>query len=279
MRARRVGALVGVMVGLGADVVAGAVLFVALLVIGPSAAAGIPSAIVLAVVTCITGGMSGWLAGPWGWSDPNRLSNTIVIIRMAVLAAVIGALLCGSALAIGMAPLGATSAVDALLRLVFFGPLFAIWGIVLFGLPVLPITATAAGAWIVGMSSLKGRLDVPERPSPPRPAHPFLVGLVLGAVDGFLGFEFPVLAFVLVQVAGILFAWYGVGLRGVGGLLTGAGALWIVVLVRAAFACGRLDAQATGGCWSLDLTPYVLGAGLALATGLFLGSVGRGRVG
>ena len=104
----------------------------------------------------------------------------------------------------------------------------------------------------------------------------WLLGLVLGALDGFLGFEFPMLGLVLAGVAATLFVANRRGLAGIGGLLLAAGTIWAVVLVNSALSCAAFDAAPNQECHMAgDITPFVVGAGVAAAVGLGLSVLAR----
>lgn len=103
-----------------------------------------------------------------------------------------------------------------------------------------------------------------------RPRTAWLLGLVLGALDGFLGFEFPSLALVLFLLGAILLARDASRAAGLGGLLLGPGGLWIAVLLRAQASCAAFNASPDQGCVMPDLTPYLTAAAVATLLGLGL---------
>jgi len=160
VNARRVGALVGAGVGLGADLLALAVLAVAMVLLQLDGPGVTPVALVIGVVTMLTGAIVGWLAGPSGWSDPSRLSNRALIARMAIAADLLGGWLAGVAFAVGtfLAALPRPPFEIVLIPFIV-GTVYAIYGIAIFGVPVLPITATAAATWIHVMDRLRDRFD------------------------------------------------------------------------------------------------------------------------
>lgn len=102
------------------------------------------------------------------------------------------------------------------------------------------------------------------------PRTAWLLGLVLGALDGFLGFEFPSLALGLFAIAAILLARDASRAAGLGGLLLGAGGLWVVVLLRAQASCAAFSAGPNQECVMSDITPFLSAAAVAALLGLGL---------
>jgi hypothetical protein len=93
-----------------------------------------------------------------------------------------------------------------------------------------------------------------------RAGRGWIAGLVVGVAGGFLALEFPTLGWLAAAI---------------GGLLTGIGACWLVLLGRVAITC-----QATGdelGCHAPGIEPWLaVGAGV-LAIGLALTIVAFAR--
>ncbi len=111
------------------------------------------------------------------------------------------------------------------------------------------------------------------------PLTAWLLGLLLGTLDGVLGFEFPSLALGLFAVAAILLMRDTSRVAGLGGLLLGAGGLWAFVLLRGQASCAAFNAVPDQGCVAPDVTSFVLVATIAalVGIGLTLGSARRGR--
>jgi hypothetical protein len=111
------------------------------------------------------------------------------------------------------------------------------------------------------------------------PLTAWLLGLLLGALDGFLGFEFPSLALGLFAVAAVLLVRDSSRAAGLGGLLLGAGGLWTFVLLRAQASCAAFNSIPNQGCVETDITPFVLLATIAalVGIGLTLGAARRSR--
>ena len=102
------------------------------------------------------------------------------------------------------------------------------------------------------------------------PRTAWLLGLLLGVLDGFLGFEFPPLALGLLAVATIVLSRDASRAAGIGGLLLGAGGLWIAVLLHAQASCTDFNAGPGQECVMPDVTPYLGAAAVAALVGLAL---------
>jgi hypothetical protein len=103
----------------------------------------------------------------------------------------------------------------------------------------------------------------------------WIPGFVVGVAAGFATLEFPTLGWLLVIVFGILAAILGPRIAAIGGLLTGLGSIWLVLLGHVAISC-----QATGnelGCHAPDITPWLIAGGAMLAGGVALTLVAGGR--
>jgi len=91
-------------------------------------------------------------------------------------------------------------------------------------------------------------------------------GFVVGVAAGIAALEFPTVGWLVVIVFVILAAVIGPRTAAIGGLLTGLGAILLVLLGRVAIAC-----QATGdelGCHAPGMEPWLIGGGAMLATGV-----------
>jgi len=145
-------------VGLAADLLALGVLALAMVLLQCDWPSVKGVALMIGVATMLTGATVGWLAGPSGWSDPARLSNRALIARMAITADLLGGWLAGVAFAVGtlLAALPRSPFEIALIPFLI-GTVYAIYGIAIFGVPVLPITASAAATWIHLMDRLRDR--------------------------------------------------------------------------------------------------------------------------
>lgn len=105
-------------------------------------------------------------------------------------------------------------------------------------------------------------------PTPPRTA--WLAGVVLGVLDGFLLFEFPLLGLVLTLIAALLLGRERPRSAGIGGLLVGIGGCWTFFLTRAKLACLAFDAAPNQGCEMPTVEGYLVAAGLVLLVGIGL---------
>ena len=91
-------------------------------------------------------------------------------------------------------------------------------------------------------------------------------GFVVGLSAGFATLELPTVGWLLVIVFVILAAIIGPRTAAIGGLLTGLGGIWLVMLGRVAIAC-----QATGselGCHAPGIEPWLIAGAAMLATGV-----------
>jgi hypothetical protein len=96
----------------------------------------------------------------------------------------------------------------------------------------------------------------------------WLSGLAVGATAGFATLEIPSLGWLLIVAFAVPAAVVGLRLASIGGLLTGLGGVWIVLLGRVALTC-----TATGdelGCQSPGIESWLAVGGAMLATGLVL---------
>jgi hypothetical protein len=103
----------------------------------------------------------------------------------------------------------------------------------------------------------------------------WIPGFVVGVATGFATLEFPTLGWLLVIVFAILAAILGPRIAAIGGLLTGLGSIWLVLLGHVAISC-----QATGnelGCHAPEIAPWLIAGGAMLAAGISLTLVALGR--
>jgi hypothetical protein len=105
----------------------------------------------------------------------------------------------------------------------------------------------------------------------------WLAGLVVGVTAGFATLELPTLGWLLAVAFAISAALVGPRVAAIGGLLTGLGAIWFVLLGRVALTC-----QATGdelGCHAPGIEPWLAVGAAMLAVGLALTLVAGIRAG
>jgi hypothetical protein len=104
--------------------------------------------------------------------------------------------------------------------------------------------------------------------TPPRTA--WLSGLLLGILNGFLLFEFPTLALVLVLASALLLTRPAAWSAGLGGLAVGVGGLWTFVLWQAQARCDAFNAVPNQGCEMPTIDGYLVAGILVAAAGLGL---------
>jgi hypothetical protein len=93
-------------------------------------------------------------------------------------------------------------------------------------------------------------------------------GLVVGVAAGFATLEFPTVGWLVVLVFAILALVAGPRLAAIGGLLTGLGGVWLVLLGRVALECRVPDGEI--GCQAPGIEPWLAAGGAMLAIGLVL---------
>jgi hypothetical protein len=96
----------------------------------------------------------------------------------------------------------------------------------------------------------------------------WIAGFVVGVPAGVATLEIPTLGWLLVAVFAALAAITGPRVAGIGGLLTGLGAIWLLLLGRVAVTC-----RATGdepGCHAPGIEPWLLVGAAMLAVGVAL---------
>jgi hypothetical protein len=101
-----------------------------------------------------------------------------------------------------------------------------------------------------------------------RPRAGWLPGFVVGVTAGFATLEFPTLGWLLVVLFAIPATIVGPRAAAIGGLLTGLGAVWLVLLGRVAVTC-----QATGeeiGCYAPGIEQWLAVGAAMLAIGVAL---------
>lgn len=167
VRFRAVAAAMGLCVGLGVDAAGLGVVRAGIL--GPGALAlvssvlGTPS---LGAVVAVTGGAGGWIVAPQAWRAEDRIDWGAVIIELALLAVVIGAVLIGQEGGMLMESNLLPPPVEQLAYHAAAGGFLALMGIALYGIFVLPFTMAASVLWALGLWVLVRR--VPARDHAPR---------------------------------------------------------------------------------------------------------------
>jgi hypothetical protein len=100
-------------------------------------------------------------------------------------------------------------------------------------------------------------------------------GFVVGAAAGFATLEFPPVGWLVVIVFAILAVIIGPRFAAIGGLLTGLGAIWLVLLGRVALQCQAPDGEI--GCSAPGIEQWLAVGGAMLAVGLSLTAVAAVR--
>jgi hypothetical protein len=96
------------------------------------------------------------------------------------------------------------------------------------------------------------------------------IGLLLGALDGFLALEVPFLGALLTLAAALLLSRVERRVAGLGGLLLGGGGVWTGFLVRAAATCAAANATPDQGCSMPDISGFVVAGMIVTIAGLAL---------
>jgi hypothetical protein len=118
-----------------------------------------------------------------------------------------------------------------------------------------------------------GRRDPEATGAPARRA--WLPGLVVGCAAGFATLEIPSLGWLLVLAFAIPALAGPARWPAIAGLLTGVGAIWLILLGRVALTCRAVDGEV--GCQAPGIEPWLwAGAGI-LAAGLLLTALWRRR--
>jgi hypothetical protein len=99
-----------------------------------------------------------------------------------------------------------------------------------------------------------------------RARESWIAGLGVGVAGGFLALEFPTLGWLILVLFAIPAAIIGPRTAAIGGLLSGLGACWLVILGRVAVTC-----RATGeepGCQAPGIEPWLAVSAGALTIGI-----------
>jgi membrane associated rhomboid family serine protease len=105
----------------------------------------------------------------------------------------------------------------------------------------------------------------------------WLAGLVVGVVNGFLFWLFPLAAVLLLVAFAAVAGWQRGLVAGLSGAIFGIGGTWLVVLARSVAMCAQFDAAPIQECMQPDLTAWFI-AGLAmLVLGTSLAAIGLRR--
>ena len=96
----------------------------------------------------------------------------------------------------------------------------------------------------------------------------WLPGFVVGVVAGFLSLELPPLGWLIAAAFAVPALIVGPRVASIGGLLTGSGAIWLVLLGRVGLMCRAPDGEI--GCQAPGIEPWLAAGGVQLAVGLAL---------
>ena len=96
----------------------------------------------------------------------------------------------------------------------------------------------------------------------------WLPGLVVGVTAGFATLELPSLGWLLVIVFAIPAAIVGTRIAALGGLFTGLGTVWLVLLGRVALTCQAPDGEI--GCQAPGIESWLLVGAAMFAVGAVL---------
>ena len=96
----------------------------------------------------------------------------------------------------------------------------------------------------------------------------WIAGLAVGAAGGFLALELPTIGYLLLVLFAIPAAVVGPRAAAIGGLLTGAGAIWLILLGRVALECRAPDGEI--GCQAPGIEPWLAASAGMLAVGIVL---------
>lgn len=114
-------------------------------------------------------------------------------------------------------------------------------------------------------------------PTPRTIRSRWVAGLVVGVAGGFLALELPTLGYLIVILFAIPAAIRGPRLAAIGGLLTGFGTVWLLLLGRVALACQAPDGEI--GCHAPGIEGWLAVGGAVLAIGLALSIIAGIRAG
>ena len=96
----------------------------------------------------------------------------------------------------------------------------------------------------------------------------WLPGLVVGLAAGLLALELGPLGWLVAAAFAVIALIVGPRVASIGGLLTGSGGIWLVLLGRVALMC-RVPAGEIG-CQAPGIEPWLVAAAVQLAVGLAL---------
>jgi len=123
----------------------------------------------------VAGLVGGWLLAPRAAGAGTRREWIGVIVRLGLVAVVVGAVGVGMGLGVDSALRGGADGLHLVMSALAVGFLFGVAGIVFFGWTMLPVTLVAAAAWAFVMRHVVRRTPdartaatAPTPPSPPR---------------------------------------------------------------------------------------------------------------
>ena len=96
----------------------------------------------------------------------------------------------------------------------------------------------------------------------------WIAGLAVGAAGGFLSLELPPPGWLIMALFAIPAVIVGPRAAAFGGLLTGAGAVWLGLLGRVALECQAPDGEI--GCQAPGIEPWLAAGAAMLAIGIAL---------
>ena len=101
-------------------------------------------------------------------------------------------------------------------------------------------------------------------------ARTWIACLLVGAGGGALTLVFPPLGLLLEAAGALPAVASATRYAALGGLLTGLGATWLVLIARANARCERFNSFPGQGCVAPDLGPWLIIGGAMLGAGLVL---------
>jgi hypothetical protein len=96
----------------------------------------------------------------------------------------------------------------------------------------------------------------------------WIAGLAVGAAGGFLALELPTVGYVLLLLFAFPAAIVGPRAAAIGGLLTGFGGVWLLLLGRVALECRAPDGEI--GCSAPGIEPWLAFGAAVIAIGIAL---------
>jgi hypothetical protein len=99
----------------------------------------------------------------------------------------------------------------------------------------------------------------------------WIAGVVVGVAGGLLALEIPTLGWLILVLFAVPAAIVGPRAAAIGGLVTGFGACWLVLLGRVAITCGATDDEL--GCHAPGIEQWLAVSAGVLAIGLTLTAV------